>query len=273
MRKIITLFLFLNVFYGLAQDNKSSERDKIKTHSELKTEDIFYFPTNDKNKKDYVFQMDFRSEIGYVQNYQHSLHKTYPNIHLYGGSVGLKIDFRLPARFSIQTGLIYSMTYGHTDQHFHSIHSQSMQVDYLTYRITEHQLTLPAQIYYTQPLVKKLNLLFYGGPRLQMGLSQINNPEVHVSVRDEDWENYSMMTFSKTQLLSDNLNRFAIQFGIGGGLEWDRFRLVGGYEFGLNNLVKNKRVNQHHMWEWAVNVSFGVLISRWAKHKDSTAKE
>ena len=44
--------------------------------------------------------------------------------------------------------------------------------------------------------------------------------------------------------------------GLGGGLEWDCYRLQSGYDFGLNNLVKHPQAKGQYMSEWGWFVSF-----------------
>jgi hypothetical protein len=56
--------------------------------------------------------------------------------------------------------------------------------------------------------------------------------------------------------MADELIRANIQWGLGGGLEWDCYRLQSGYDFGLNNLVKHSQVKGQYMSEWGWFVSF-----------------
>ena len=56
--------------------------------------------------------------------------------------------------------------------------------------------------------------------------------------------------------MADELIRANIQWGVGGGLEWDRYRLQSGYDFGLNNLVRHQQVSKQYMSEWGWFVTF-----------------
>jgi hypothetical protein len=56
--------------------------------------------------------------------------------------------------------------------------------------------------------------------------------------------------------MQDELIRANIQWGLGGGLEWDRYRLQAGYDFGLNNLIKHPVIDDQQMWQWGWFVSF-----------------
>ena len=54
------------------------------------------------------------------------------------------------------------------------------------------------------------------------------------------------------------LYRTNVQFGVGGGIEWDRYRLQSGYDFGLNNLMRTPIVvdQKLHEWGWLVTFSY-----------------
>ena len=56
--------------------------------------------------------------------------------------------------------------------------------------------------------------------------------------------------------MTNDLVRANIQWSIGGGFEWDRYRLQSGYNFGLNNLVRHPQTQGQYMSEWGWFVSF-----------------
>jgi hypothetical protein len=47
---------------------------------------------------------------------------------------------------------------------------------------------------------------------------------------------------------------------LGGGFEWDRYRLQAGYDFGLNNLQRNTAVPTHKLYEWGWMVAFSYKL-------------
>jgi hypothetical protein len=59
---------------------------------------------------------------------------------------------------------------------------------------------------------------------------------------------------------ADELLRANIQLGVGGGLEWDRYRLQAGYDFGLNNLVRQQQTIPAYLAEWGWYVSFSYRL-------------
>ncbi len=227
----------------------------------------FFDPTRKqaKPKEPYVFSTDWRLQVGYVQNWQHSNSGNMMNPYLHGVEMGATVDFNLPVHFSLQTGLLYTVTYGIIEQHWPatSIEAQHTDGDYIRHHIMEHQLSVPVRAFYRQPLWRQLSMFFYGGPRFVVGLAQPDYLQLHLSdtygsvigskealeamgIRTENYDRYAV----------NDLYRFNMQLGVGGGFEWDKYRLQAGYDFGLNNLAKTRSVAQQHMWEWGWYVSF-----------------
>ena len=232
----------------------------------------FFDPTRKqaKPKENYVFSVDWRLQAGYIQNWQHSSTNNVMNPYLHGMQLGATVDFNLPLRFSVQTGLLYQITYGKIEQHWPatSLEAQHSGGDYIIHNVMEHQLCVPVRAFYRQPLWQKLSMVFYGGPQFQVGLAQPDYLDIsHLSdtygtvigskdaleawgIRTENYDRYGV----------GDLYRFNMMLGVGGGFEWDRYRLVSGYDFGLNNLIKHKYVAGQHMWEWGWYVSFAYRL-------------
>lgn len=237
-------------------------------------QDQFFDPTRKQAKvrEPYVFSMDWRLQAGYLQHWQHSSMNNMMNPYLHGMELGATVDFNLPLRFSVQTGLLYTVSYGRTDQHWPatSIEAQHTDGDYIRHNIMEHQLAIPIRAFYRIPLWKELSLVFYGGPKFEIGLAQPDYVDIsHLSdtygsvigskealaamgVRLENYDRYAV----------GDLYRFNVALGVGGGLEWDCYRLQAGYDFGLNNLAKHKYVQKQHMWEWGWYVSFVYRLNK-----------
>lgn len=259
--KLITIFLCFGTYLA-AQEGKNTEKEDIKKRSELHTDDFLSFSERDKKKEEYHFGVEYRIETGYIQNHEYSLRKNYPDLYLHGGYVGAKMDLLLPHSFSVQLGLGYALAYGQNEQHFHSILSNMSQKDYITNRVWEHNLLIPVRVYYTQHLAKRWYMLFYGGPQLQVGMAQMNKPQSHLYSLSSEWAEANGVDISKVDLYQKKLHRCNIQMGVGGGFEWHILRLTAGYDFGLNNLVKQSKIGSRHMWEWSWHVSLGIKISR-----------
>ncbi len=252
MRKsIYTLLLICACVSTYAQD--APKQPDLQT-----TDSRFFDPTKKETKhEDYTFGVAYRFEVGYIQNYQHSLHKNYPDMFLHGGRLGVTFDFLLPLHFSMQTGILVDVAYGANSQHWRSQDAPSVQQEYLRHRVLEAELTIPIRAYYTVPLWKQLNMFFFTGPQFSIGLTEYDFMQEHLSEGTQAWvEEQGYHTSGYDRLADKELHRINVQWGVGGGFEWDVFRLQAGYQFGLNNMVRKKVVDNQHMWQWGWFVTF-----------------
>ena len=220
-------------------------------------DNTFFDPTQKKAEEAYHFGMEYRLELGYAQHEQRTHELSYPQLFLHGARVGATFDFLLPIHFSLQTGLLYTITYGTHEQHWRSMSAQSVQEEIITHKVLEHNITIPVRVYYTIPLWKKLNLFFYTGPQLHIGIAETDYMDADLSEGAKAWlANQGLPTDTYDRMKTDRY-RANIQWGLGGGLEWDRYRLQAGYDFGLNNLARKvEYAPKRYMAEWGWFVSF-----------------
>jgi len=247
--------------------NQPLTEQGVRPEGEKPKHEEFFDPTRkqEKKKEVYAFSMDWRVEAGYVQNQQRSLSGNMINPFLHGARIGATVDFNLPYHTSIQTGLLYTVTYGQIEQHWPATtqEAQHNDGDYIRHGIMEHQIGIPVRAFYNQHLWKKLAMFFYGGPKLEVGAVQRDFLKLHLTDTydniigtKEMLENMGIHTEDYDRYQAGDLYRCNIQLGVGGGFEWDRYRIQAGYDFGLNNLVRHKYVEGQHMWEWGWYTSF-----------------
>ena len=246
-----TLFILLIGALGV-----SAYADDVRKPAMQIEDNTFFDPTAKKQETRYHFGMEYRLEVGYAQHEQRTRNLSYPNMYLHGVRIGATFDFLLPMHFSIQTGLLYTLTYGKNEQHWRSLSMQTTQTEYITHRVLEHNLTIPVRAYYTIPLWKQLRLFFYTGPQLHIGLSEYDYMQTHLSEGVTNWLNGQGIATQPYDRMTDEIVRANIQWGVGAGIEWDCYRLQGGYDFGLNNLVKHPQTKGQYMSEWGWFVSF-----------------
>lgn len=251
MRRILSLlFICAMCACAYAQENK-------RVIADLQTvDDGFFDPTKREDKtSDYQFKTEYRLEVGYVQPWLQSKNKNYPDGYLHGGRIGLNVTFCLPQNFGVQTGLLYSLTGNKNTQHYAQADTAAFEQT-IDNTLLEHNFVIPMRVTYTIPLWKKLNLLFYGGPQLQIGLAMTDKVNANLSDKTAaQCQALGIHTESYDRYTSE-LWRANIQMGLGAGLEWDKFRLQGGYDFGLNNMVRTKACPDQQMWEWGWYISF-----------------
>ncbi len=219
----------------------------------------FFDPTAKKEVAPYQFSTDWRIEAGYVQWDERTLDTTI--LYQHGLRLGATVDFNLPHNFSVQTGALATLTYGLNDQHWRSMDAESVQVEALNNHIVQLQLTIPARVYYKVTLWKELRLFFFAGPQLQFGLTNYDVVDNHTSLAVTQWlESNNIRTTNHDRYVTKDLYRTNIQFGLGGGLEWDRYRLQAGYDFGLNNLLRTTDLPRQKLHEWGWMCTFAYKL-------------
>ncbi len=251
MRRILSIALLTVLCAGaVLADDSNKPAFQI-------ADNTFFDPSKKVVKEDpYVFGVSYRVEAGYVQHWQRSQANSFPTLYLHGVRLGATFTFALPKHFDLQTGLLYTLVYGRNNQHWRSMDAPSTQTEYIRHRVLEHNLTVPVRVYYTIPLWKQLNLFFYTGPQLHIGLAENDYMETHLSDGTKTWLQSLDVVTEPYDRMSDQLIRANIQWGVGGGLEWDRYRLQSGYDFGLNNLVRHPQTANQYMSEWGWFVTF-----------------
>lgn len=257
--KVLFLFSFLLIGYAYV-----SAQIPVTT-PDLQTADSYFFdPTREvKVKEKYAFGVEWRLEAGYAQVQERTKNDSYLDQYLHGGQVGVLVDFLLPVHFSIQTGVIYQFSFATRNPHYRSMLSATTTPEFVKHTSTQHALVIPVRAYYTQKLAKKWRMLFYGGPQMMVTLAYPDKVSHTLSDETCAWLSEQKVYLNDYDRVADGeLYRFTIQLGVGGGFEWDRLRLVAGYDFGLNNIVKNKVTDSQHLWDWGWYVRFGVRVGK-----------
>jgi hypothetical protein len=164
-------------------------------------------------------------EGGYVNTvrYGSSVSSTYFN----GGQLGVTANFDLKNNFSLLTGALYSFVYSDKMQRYTS-------QDSVSYKTMGHFLNIPLRIRYSLPINKNLKVFGYAGPNINIGLSQTQKIA----------STYSGITSGNYDLYKDALlSRLNFQLGAGGGVQWKKYQLKSGYDWGVNNLNKKNTGN------------------------------
>lgn len=216
-----------------------------------------------EQENQYKFSVTYRLQVGYLQEWYHSKTKTltYPDLYLFGPQLGATFDFNLPQNFSLQTGLLYSLTYGVSTQHWRNLSTTDNSQQYIKHKIMSHQLTIPVRTWYKINLWRELALSFYTGPEMSIGVAQSDNMETALNDPTHQWLNSkNVKTEPYDRYAANELQRFDIQYGLGGAIQWANYRLQGGYSFGLNNLVKQNNPINQHTWNWSWNVIFSYAF-------------
>jgi hypothetical protein len=251
LRLFITLFLLGFTSVSLLAQDLSGVQPELYT-----AENVFFDPTRKVEQEDYQFATPWRFELGYTQLNHRAMDTA--TLYLHGMRIGATVDFVLPRHFSVQTGALLTLSYGQKNQHWASMTEESAQINILQHNIVQLQLTIPARAYYTIKVWKKLNFFVYAGPQLQVGLTSydiINKDKI--SSLTVDWlKGQGIRVENHDRYVEKEYWRTSIQMGLGGGLEWDRFRLQAGYDFGLNNIYRTPTLDTQKTNEWTWMTTF-----------------
>jgi hypothetical protein len=158
-----------------------------------------------------------------------------------GIQVGGTAEFDLKNQFSLLTGVLYNFVYSDKIQ----LYPNLTEVTYVSFG---HFLNIPLHVTYTYPFSKSLKAFGYAGPNINIGLYQTVNATSDVS--------YIPSKFS--DLYKDAmLNRLNFQLGVGGGVQWKKYQLKAGYDFGINNLNRLSTGNMNmNGWSVTLGINF-----------------
>lgn len=241
----------------LVLSNKAFAQEKSIRDAGLEQRDFFDPTRVEKVEENYEFGITYRIEGGYSQDHQRMTSDTLSALYLHGARVGAQIEVHLPKHFSVNVGLLYSVLYGVSNQHYHSVDPNQAQAEVVSNHIVEHALTIPVRVHYDIPLWKQLSMHFYTGPQLMIGLAQTDYVHPSLSDATRAWlaaQGKHLGTYDK--YAAGELFRTNIQYGVGGGFSWDAYRIEAGYDFGLNNLIRKPVYSKDRMAEWQWHVSF-----------------
>ena len=150
---------------------------------------------------------------------------------LNGFKVGVVYDATIVKGFGYTLGLNYT---------FGANTSEWKKLGILDYPRTQkqelyHQLEIPVDWQYKFEIANKTYLMLYTGPTLQVGLSYKQNTRTQMTSSGEtasvDKDVYTMDGVFA-------LKRLNVTWGVGAGLQYERYFLRGGYDFGLINPYK-----------------------------------
>ncbi|MDD3322264.1 MAG: outer membrane beta-barrel protein [Paludibacter sp.] len=169
----------------------------------------------------------YRLEVGY--NNPVSLGPNVSATYFNGIRLGGTVEFDLKDNFSLLTGVLYNIVYSNKIQKYPNL-------DTVTYKTLGHYLEIPLRLTYTLPITKNLKVFGFAGPNIRYGLSL--NQEI-ISTMTDDLNTFNNIDPGKTDLYKNSIiNRLNLQIGAGGGVQWKKYQLKGGYDFGITNLNK-----------------------------------
>lgn len=145
----------------------------------------------------------------------------------YGGKLGGTARFEIAKNTSFLTGALYSLVYA---DRLSGVSSTEM----LTYKTTGHFIDIPLHAIYSLPISKNTKFFAYAGPTINVGIAQNMNVTSSITTPSS----YNLGKFNVYKDPEYKLNRLNLQIGLGGGIQWKKYQLKSGYDFGITNLSK-----------------------------------
>lgn len=144
-----------------------------------------------------------------------------------GIRIGGTAEFGLKKNFSLLTGVLYNFVYSNKLQGYPNS-------DSVVYKTLGHFVDIPLRVTYTYPITKNMKIFAFGGPNFNIGLFQ--NQQTTSTLTDA-LNQLNGVKPGKSELYSESIiNRLNLQIGLGGGIQWKKYQLKAGYDFGLNKL-------------------------------------
>ena len=186
----------------------------------------------------------YRLEIGYNNPVRKgaAVSSTYFN----GIRLGGTAEFDLKNNFSLLTGVLYNFVYSNKIQMY-------TNKDSVRYKSVGHLIEIPIRATYTLPLSKTLKLFGYAGPNISFGLAQ--KQETTSQLTPEYNSLYEVNSGTLDIYKSSMVNRLNLQIGVGGGVQWKKYQLKSGYDWGINNLDRTGTGIQHQNG-WYVSFAY-----------------
>lgn len=198
----------------------------------------------------HISAQTYRLEAGYVQPVRYS--DPMSNRYFNGARIGGTVDFNLPLDFmTIHTGLLYSYVYSDDTQKFSGSNS-------VRFRTQGHFIDIPVHVTALRTLFKDFKIFAFAGPNLNIGLYQPQKITNNISL-DEILEFYNAYNVSlrNEDVYKGDLRRFNLQLEVGGGVQWRKYLVKGGYSFGINDLNKNSVLKQRQSgWYVSAAIEF-----------------
>lgn len=203
-----------------------------------------------KEKKKNELQLHYKLDIGYKNSGLRSSRfedKDTSTTYYNSFRAGLNVELT-SSKFknvSLLSGVLFNVVYSNKLQNY-------KQYSYVQYFSYGHSIDIPLRLQYNIPFNKNLSAFVYGGPNLNIGLKRVRGI---VSTLDSTSIYFTGITSKSENLYKESLlNRLNLQVGLGAGVQWKKYILKSGYDFGVINLNSG---TTRKLYEGGWYVSFG----------------
>ena len=145
---------------------------------------------------------------------------------------GLTYDFRIKGELGMHTGVLYSFFGGKTIEKEKIIDNRYGD---LTTTSNYHFLDLPIRVTYSLPVTNDLKMFFFGGPNLTYALSGTSESVIKGKLASGTASSKNLKHYDVYKDFENDLLRFDLKLGFGGGVQYKQLRFNIGYDFGILN--------------------------------------
>jgi hypothetical protein len=189
----------------------------------------------------------YRLEIGYANSDRSGTN--FSSTKFDGIKLGGTVEYNLKNNFSLLSGILYNFLYSNKLQGYPNSTT-------VTYTTTGHFLDIPLRLVYTYPISKSLKIFGFAGPNLNIGLYQnmkVNSTQTYLPSNPYYILPGTFDLYNNSGSLQ--MNRLNLQIGLGAGVQWKKYQLKAGYDFGINNLNKLNSGNLNQKG-WYISVAY-----------------
>jgi hypothetical protein len=154
-----------------------------------------------------------------------------------GFELGIVYDAHIVKGFGVSIGLNYTLGANATDW-MKQIAAQTGLYPKVRSLGQYHQLEIPVEWQYKFEIARRTWLMLYTGPTLQCGLVLKDKWYIRTDNKSDAFTHEE--DFYSEEMEDYMLKRLNVTWGIGAGLQYDRYFLRAGYDFGLFNPYKTQ---------------------------------
>lgn len=191
-----------------------------------------------------VFGQKYRFEVGYNNPVRKG--ETVSSTYFNGIRLGGTAEYDLKNNLSLLTGVLYNFIYSDKLQMYPAQAS-------VVYKSQGHQIEIPIRATYSLPITKNFKMFGFAGPNIGFGLA--HSQDVTSTLTNALNTTYGVQPGKSDLYKNSIINRLNLQIGVGGGIQWKRYQLKSGYDFGVNNMDRTGSGIQHQN-SWYVSLAY-----------------
>lgn len=184
-----------------------------------------------------------QAQLGFNIGYSNSLIKTDTRLNFNGINGGVTYDMLISGDWY----MLYALNYSYFAK---TVTDKPSNVLTIHNKYRYHFVELPIQGAYILTLFDEIKVMGFAGPKLGYALSGTKIVERETIIDEKP---------TKTNLYDSNRSKFDVKLGVGLGIQYKKYRLKAGYDWGLLNQYSGPETNVNwYRNEFFVNI--GIIF-------------